>query len=219
MMIEHLTKIQLFAVWFLPIVFAVTVHEVAHGFVAKLLGDKTAALLGRLTLNPIRHIDIIGTIVVPILLLLFGGMVFGWAKPVPINPMNLRNQKRDLALIAVAGPMANILMALLWAVIAKIGVLLLQSGFMWALAISYMGRAGIMMNMVLAILNLLPLPPLDGGNVLISLLPKSLAQKFMYVTPFGFFILLFMLSLGILSFIISPLVSLSYAFITAMFGI
>lgn len=218
-MIEQLTKIQLFAVWLLPILFAVTVHEAAHGFTANLFGDKTALLLGRVTLNPLRHIDIIGTIVVPTVLLLFGGMVFGWAKPVPINPLNLSKPRRDLALVALSGPLSNIIMALLWAGIAKIGMLLLQHDLAWAVAIIYMGKAGIMINFVLAVLNLLPLPPLDGGGIVTSLLPPRLAIKFSYIAPFGFFILLFLAAFGMLSSIINPVVVFCYTLVAALFGL
>jgi Zn-dependent protease len=215
----HLTKIQLFAVWVLPIVFAITVHEVAHGVVAKLLGDKTASVLGRLTLNPMRHIDLIGTIIVPTVLLLLGGIMFGWAKPVPINPSNFRRPRRDIALVAAAGPFSNIIMAIAWGLIAKLGMFLLQQGFSWALAITYMGNAGIMMNGVLAILNLLPLPPLDGGNILISLLPKSLAARVALLAPFGFFILLFLVASGVIGIITTPLVQLFYGSVTGLLGL
>lgn len=220
MIIEHLTGIQLFAVWFLPIIFAVTVHEAAHGFTAMLLGDKTALILGRVTLNPVRHVDIIGTIVVPIVLLMTGGIVFGWAKPVPIITQNLRHPRRDLALVALSGPLANIIMALMWGAVAKIGVLLLQHyDFAWALPIAYMGKAGIMMNVVLAALNLLPLPPLDGGNILSSLLPRELAIKFSYIAPFGFFILLFLAAFGILGFIIDFPANFLVSLISGWFGV
>lgn len=218
-MIDQLTNIQLFAIWFLPIVFAVTVHEAAHGYVAKYFGDNTAFMLGRLTLNPLRHIDVVGTIIVPTILLFLGGIIFGWAKPVPINAQNLRRPKRDMALIAAAGPIANVIMALLWAVVAKCGMLLLQHNFPGALAISYMGMAGIKMNIVFAVLNILPLPPLDGGHVLAGFLPQKAAIKLAYIAPFGFFILLFLVAIGFLGFIINPIVVALYSAITMLFGI
>lgn len=211
-MIQNLTTIQLFAVAVIPIIFAVTVHEVAHGFVAQLLGDKTALLLGRLTLNPIKHIDLIGTIIVPMLLLFFGGIIFGWAKPVPVNPHNLRYPRRDMMLVACAGPTANFLMAILWAAITKLGIFLIAHNLSWALAIVYMGMIGIQINLLLAVLNLLPLPPLDGGHIAIGLLPGKLAFLYSRISPIGFFILLILISLGVLSFIISPIINvLEYA--------
>jgi len=214
-MIE-LTKIQVFAVWFLPVVFAVTIHEAAHGFAAKFLGDNTARIFGRLSLNPLCHIDLIGTIIVPMLLLFLGGMVFGWAKPVPINLRNLRRPRLDIALIAFAGPLANLVMALLWAAIAKSGVLLLQHGFPWALAIVYMGKSGVMINLVLAVINLIPIPPLDGGNIVMSLLPEKVREMLSRLFPFGFFILFFLVTAGLIGFVINPVVSALY---TAIVGI
>jgi len=219
MMTEQLTNIQLFAVWFLPIIFAVTVHEAAHGYIAKCFGDNTASMLGRLTLNPLRHIDLVGTIIVPTILLFFGGMVFGWAKPVPINAHNLRKPRRDMMFIAIAGPSANIVMAFIWAAIAKVGTVLLQHQFPGALAISYMGMAGLKMNVVFAVLNSLPLPPLDGGHVLAGLLPKKASLILDYISPFGFFILLFLVAIGLLGIIINPISVAVYSIIAELFGI
>jgi len=201
---EQLSTIQLFAIWALPVLFAITVHEVAHGWVASLLGDKTAFILGRLTLNPIKHIDPLGTILIPGILLLLHGPVFGWAKPVPINSFNLHHPKRDMALVAAAGPGANFIMAILWGGIAKLGITLLQYNFPGALAIGYMGEAGIAINIVLIALNLLPLPPLDGGHILMGLLPKKISLKIGMIAPFGFFILLALLAFGLLGIVINP---------------
>jgi Zn-dependent protease len=215
---EHLSAIQLFAVWSLPVLFAITVHEVAHGFTAHLLGDKTAFILGRLTLNPLKHIDPIGTILVPAVLLFLGGFVFGWARPVPVNPHNLHKPKRDMALVAISGPLSNILMAIIWAAIAKIGLILLAKDFPGALAINYMGQAGIIINLALMTLNLIPLPPLDGSHILSWILPKSLQFQFIRIAPFGFVILLVMLALGVLGKIISPVVVFFYDAIARLFG-
>ncbi len=194
---------QLVAVAILPLLFAITVHEVAHGWVARKFGDPTAQRLGRLTLNPLKHIDPVGTILVPGLLLLLGGFVFGWAKPVPVTWENLRHPKRDMAIVAAAGPAANFLMALFWAVIARVGVQL--GALSWAgLPMQYMGMFGIEINAVFMILNLLPLPPLDGGRVAVGLLPGPWAWQLARIEPFGFFILLALLATGILGTIIGP---------------
>lgn len=197
--------VQQVAVWVLPVLFAITVHEVAHGWVAKKLGDPTAMMMGRLTLNPFKHIDPIGTVLVPLILLLLpGGFIFGWAKPVPVTWKNLRNPKKDMALVAIAGPVANLLMAIFWAIVLKIGILLSvqsDSQFMFLVAA---GIAGIFINAILMILNLLPLPPLDGGRILVSVLPGPLAWKVSRLEPYGFFILVALLATGILGIIIGP---------------
>jgi Zn-dependent protease len=215
---NHLSGLQLFAVWVLPILFAITIHEVAHGWVASKFGDNTAKMMGRLTLNPIKHIDILGTIIVPAISLLIGGFVFGWAKPVPVSWRNLNNPKRDMAFVAAAGPITNFIMALMWAVIAKIGLFLISSkGMNWALALIYMGQAGILINLMLMYLNLIPIPPLDGSRVLASLLPNSLALKFERIEPFGFIILLVLLVLGLLGYILLPAVFFTQHWIVSLF--
>lgn len=206
-MIQNFSNIQLFAGWVLPILFAVTIHEVAHGWVANKLGDKTALIMGRLTLNPLKHIDLLGTIIVPAILLLFGGFIFGWAKPVPISYVNLHHPRRDIALVAVAGPSANLVMAILWGLIAKLGTwMMLGFHLDWAMALVYMGQAGISINIVLMVLNLFPLLPLDGGRILTSLLPRGASIKYSRLEPFGFFILLILLATGVLSYLIGPVV-------------
>lgn len=216
---EQLTTIQLFAVWALPVLFAITVHEVAHGWVASLLGDKTAFILGRLTLNPIKHIDPLGTILIPGVLLLLHGPVFGWAKPVPVNAFNLHHPKRDMALVAAAGPLANFIMAIMWGGIVKLGLMLLQRDFSGALAITYMGEAGIGINIILIALNLLPIPPLDGGHILMGLLPKKLSVKISLIAPFGFFIIFGLLAFGLLGSIIDPGVRFLHGIILAIWGL
>ncbi len=195
---------QFIAVAILPLLFAITVHEVAHGWVAKYLGDPTAQRLGRLTLNPIKHIDPVGTLLVPGLLLVVGGFIFGWAKPVPVTWENLRHPKRDMALVAAAGPGANLAMALMWALLAKLGTLLPENLQWAALPMRYMGEFGIAINVVLMVLNLLPLPPLDGGRVAVGLLPNHIGWQLARVEPFGFFILLALLATGVLGMMIGP---------------
>lgn len=217
---EQLTTIQSIAVWILPVIFAITVHEVAHGYVAYLLGDKTAKVLGRLSFNPVKHIDLLGTIIVPIALLLLGGIVVGWAKPVPINSRYLKKPKRDLALIAVAGPSANLLMLLFWGAIAKIGMLLVHAfNAYWAEGIMYMGIAGININLILLLINLLPIPPLDGGHVISGLLPKKIARRFERIAPFGFFLILFLVAVGAIGFLLGPILTYLLGLVSKIFGL
>jgi Zn-dependent protease len=200
-----MTLVQTVAVLALPLLFAITVHEVAHGWVARRLGDPTAMMLGRLTLNPIKHIDPLGTLLIPALLLVMHApFLFGWAKPVPVTWQNLRNPKRDMALVAVAGPGANLAMALLWALVAKLGLVLAPAIGGLALPMVLMGKVGITFNLVLMVLNLLPLPPLDGGRVLVGLLPGPLAWKVSRIEPYGFPILLVLLMTGGLAYLIVP---------------
>jgi len=202
-----LTLIQKIAVWALPLIFAITLHEVAHGFVASLLGDQTAKLSGRLTINPVKHIDPIGTILIPFVMLLVSNFIFGWAKPVPVDSRNLRNPRRDMALVALAGPVSNLLMALFWGLIARLGILADQSGSSWSgVPLVYMGGAGITINVVLAVLNFIPLPPLDGGRILEAVLPRRAAYSVSLVEPYGFYILILLMMTGILSSIMSPFV-------------
>ncbi len=198
------TLVENLAIWTLPVVFAITVHEVAHGWVAKQLGDSTAWMLGRLTLNPLKHIDPVGTLLVPGLLLALGGIVFGWAKPVPVTYQNLRHPQRDMALVALAGPLSNLMMALIWAVLMKIGVLLVEALPLLALPLLYMGAAGITINIVLLVLNLLPIPPLDGGRVLAGLLPGPWAWRLNQLEPYGIFIVLGLMLTGLLGQLLLP---------------
>lgn len=199
-----LNDVQILAIAILPFVFAITLHETAHGWVAKQLGDPTAQMMGRLTLNPIKHIDIVGTILVPAGLWLTTGFVFGWAKPVPITWENLKRPKRDVGLVAIAGPLANLLMVIFWALIMKLGLLLAPSYSYFGIPLTYMGMAGVIINSVLMILNLIPLPPLDGGRIVSSLLPGPLAWKYNKIEPFGIFILLGLLISGVLGAIVVP---------------
>jgi len=201
---DDLTLIQRIAVWALTVLFAITVHEVAHGWVANKLGDPTAMMLGRLSLNPIKHIDPIGTIAVPLVLLFMGGFIFGWAKPVPVTWENLHKPKRDMALVAVAGPLSNLLMAIGWAFLMKIGFALGATMPTLAWPLIYMGGAGISINAILCLLNLLPIPPLDGGRVLSGILPGPLAWRLNQLEPYGLFILLGLLATGLLNTILGP---------------
>ena len=196
-MMNELSLVQRIVIWVVPVIFAITVHEVAHGWTAKRHGDNTAWMLGRLTLNPLKHIDLIGTIILPGLLLISGtGFIFGWAKPVPVNARNLKNPKQDMAIVAIAGPAANILMALGWAMLARMGVLInMQAATM---PMVYMGIAGISINLVLALVNLLPIPPLDGSRVLSGILPNRWSWQYSRLEPYGFYILIALLATGML---------------------
>lgn len=200
-MMNELTLIQRIIVWILPVVFAITVHEVAHGWVAKKKGDNTASMLGRLTLNPIKHIDLLGTIIIPGLLLIsFTGFIFGWAKPVPVNPRNFKNPKKDMAFVAIAGPVSNLLMAIGWALVARIGVNI--DAEVVSLPMIYSGIAGISINLVLALINLIPIPPLDGSRVLSAFLPDKWSFKYNRLERFGFIFLLLLLWTGGLGYLL-----------------
>lgn len=201
---DKLTIVQRIAVWILPVIFAITVHEAAHGWVAKKYGDNTAAMLGRLTVNPIKHIDWLGTIIVPGLLLLTGtGFIFGWAKPVPVDARNFKKPRHDMAIVALAGPVSNILMAIAWALLARIGLMIGESAENVSLPFIYSGIAGISINLVLAIINLLPIPPLDGSRVLTGILPSRLAWQYNRLERYGFIILLVLLYTKVLDAVLS----------------
>ena len=187
--------IQTVLIYALPVLFAITVHEAAHGYVARMLGDPTAAMLGRLTLNPLKHIDPIGTILMPLLLYFStsGAFLFGYAKPVPVNFGQLRHPKRDMIWVALAGPASNFIQALLWAIVL---VALVVAGVQERFWLE-MARAGILTNLVMWAFNLFPLPPLDGGRIVAGLLPAKLAIPFSRIEPFGFFIVLALVLAGI----------------------
>jgi len=194
-------------IWAIPVLFAVTLHEVGHGWMAKELGDSTAEDMGRLTINPLKHIDPVGTIVVPLIMYFFGGFIFGWAKPVPVNWSQLKNKKRDMALVALAGPFANLLMIIFWLFIAKLFIASAEQGNFYANLLTLMAWAGIVINSLLMILNLLPLPPLDGSRVVFSLLPTPFANRYAKIEPYGLIILVILLVSGVLFRIIGPIIS------------
>jgi len=214
---DNLSLMQKFAIWVLPVMFAITVHEVAHGWVAKRYGDNTAWMLGRLTLNPLKHIDLVGTILVPGLLLAFSGFVFGWAKPVPINGNNLRNPKKDMAIVALAGPIANFLMALGWALLIRLAVFIDVE--MISVPLIYMGMAGILINAVLGVLNLLPIPPLDGSRIVTRFLPNHLALKYNQLERYGFMILVALMMTDMLGEILGYPLSVAQNFFFSIAGL
>jgi Zn-dependent protease len=205
-----------------PVVLAITLHEAAHGYVAKLFGDRTAEMLGRVTLNPIKHVDPVGTILVPGVLWLLAKMsggvpfLFGWAKPVPVNFGNLRHPKRDMIWVAAAGPGSNFVQALLWALVLGMAA---GGGPMASSALGKMAFAGVQINLVLMALNLLPIPPLDGGRILVGLLPGQASAAVARIEPYGFFIILALLAAGLLDNLMRPLIAVAEGIIAALIGL
>jgi Zn-dependent protease len=213
--------VQTVAIYALPVLFAITLHEAAHGYVARHFGDMTAYAQGRISLNPARHIDLVGTILVPIAILVVSklaggaGYLFGWAKPVPVNFSALRRPKQNMMWVAAAGPAANLAMALAWALLLKIADALPTNLF--TVPMRQLGIAGIEVNVVLMVLNLLPILPLDGGRMLASLLPHRFAGQYARLEPWGFPILLLLLFTGYLGFLLAPMVRASFIVIGAVF--
>lgn len=199
--------IQTIAVYALPVLFAITLHEAAHAYAAKYFGDNTAYAQGRMSLNPLKHIDPLGTIVIPVVLYIAtgGAFLFGYAKPVPINFGALRNPKKQMAWVALAGPMANFAMAFLWLLVSvALTVAQVQEEFFMAMA-----HGGVLTNLVMFAFNLFPIPPLDGGRIMTSILPNRLAYKFAQIEPYGFFIVMFLVVMKVLYFWMTPVMMLA----------
>ncbi|ASQ45441.1 site-2 protease family protein [Legionella clemsonensis] len=217
----ELTTIQQIAIWLLPVLFGITLHEAAHAWVAYRLGDTTAKMLGRVSFNPMRHIDLIGTIIVPIAVLILSrfNFVFGWAKPVPINDSQFRHPRRDIALATAAGPLSNLLMAIMWTGLLKIAANMNPQSSNFALFLLLAARAGIIINLLLAYLNLIPIPPLDGSRIVASLMPPRHASIYLRLEPWGFFILLILLFTGVLPWLINPPIQWSLMFLRALFNL
>lgn len=210
---SSLERIALAAV---PIILAITVHEAAHGYVARMFGDSTAWMLGRVTLNPFKHIDPIGTVVVPLVTLMLGGILFGWAKPVPVNFNNLRHPKSDMLWVAAAGPGANFAMGVLWAIVFGLAS---GRGPLASAGLQVMAMIGIGINVALMVLNLLPILPLDGGRIAFSLLPPKLAAPYAQTERYGFFIVIALLVTGVLGYLLSPLADAVTSLIEAITGV
>lgn len=211
--------IQLIALYAIPGIFAITLHEAAHGYAARYFGDPTAYEAGRISLNPIRHIDPIGTLLIPAVVLFASGgkFAFGWARPVPVNFARLRNPKRDMFWVAAAGPASNLLMAVLWTVLLKF-VANIPPNYFTEPALR-MAQGGIIINIVLMVLNLLPLPPLDGGRIAVSLLPHKLAYQFARLEPYGMIILMVLLFTGVLGKVMMPMMRAAFSVLSFLFGI
>ena len=213
--------VQTISIYALPVIFGITLHEAAHGYVAKHFGDTTAYVLGRVSLNPVRHIDPVGTILVPLVILLVTswgagqGMLFGWAKPIPVNYHALRKPKRHMMWVAAAGPAANLVMALAWALLAKIALVLPNNYFTDPLFL--ISQAGVTVNLVLMLLNLIPLLPLDGGRIVAGLLPARMADQYARLEPWGFPILLALMFTNVLGIVLGPMVAGSMQLIANAF--
>jgi len=214
--------VQTIVLWAVPVVFAITLHEAAHGYVARMFGDQTAWMLGRVTLNPIKHVDPIGTIAVPGALIALSALthaplfLFGWAKPVPVNFANLRNPKRDMFWVAGAGPAVNFVMALAWAILFRAT---LVGGTVTSDGLVEMANAGVQINLMLMALNLLPILPLDGGRIALSLLPHSLAVSYSKMEPYGFMLVILLLATGLLGTLMQPLMAIGLQAVHLVVGI
>ena len=200
------TTLRLITIYAIPVIFAITLHEAAHGYVAKMFGDNTAYVLGRVSLNPTRHIDPLGTIIFPLLTMFLGGMLFGWAKPVPVNQGQLREPRRHMIWVVLAGPASNFVMAFMWAILLRILLSMGQTdGFLWQVSM-----AGIQINLILMVLNLLPIPPLDGGRIIMNRVPLEVERMLARIEPYGIWILLLLLMTGTLQPVIGSGVQFFY---------
>lgn len=216
---QEFSIIQQICIWALPVLLAITIHEAAHGYVASLCGDNTAKMYGRLSFNPAKHIDPIGTILLPIIagILTQFSFVLGYAKPVPVNWGQLRHPKRDIILVALAGPVSNFIMAFCWTATLKIATYLHPESSMPALFLLYTSKAGILINLVLVALNLLPLPPLDGSRVVSSMLSPQHALAYSKLEPYGFLILLVLILTNVLGYLLIPIINAGYYLLSLIF--
>ncbi len=194
-------------IYAIPILLAIILHEIGHGFVAMVLGDPTAKEAGRLSLNPFKHMDPVGSVVVPVAMFFLSGFVFGWAKPVPVNWNRLKHKKRDMALVAVAGPISNLIMLIAWFIFAKLCVAFLQPDQIITKGLILMAWVGIIINFIIMVFNLLPLPPLDGSRIVFAALPDSLARQYARVEPYGLVIMMVLLYFAMTNNLITPLLS------------
>lgn len=212
---DLLLKILIFAI---PILSAITLHEAAHGWVALKLGDPTAQKLGRITANPIKHIDPIGTILIPLVMVIATGYAFGYAKPVPVDVRNFKHPQKDMALVALAGPASNFFMAIIWAFIMMLAVKVVPAG-MFAGALRAMAEVGVIINVIIMVINLLPMPPLDGGRIVTGILPFKWAVVYVRFERVGMWIVIFLLVSGILGKILMPMVNMVQKNLFSLFGL
>ncbi|MCU7799682.1 MAG: site-2 protease family protein [gamma proteobacterium symbiont of Lucinoma myriamae] len=213
------STIQKITIWILPVLLAVSLHEAAHAWMANKKGDSTARLSGRLTFNPLKHIDPIGTILVPILMIVFTGFAFGWAKPVPVDVRNLKNPQKDMMWVALAGPASNFIMAIMWAVFLNVSIFFVDNSSSVSLFFLLMPVAGITINVILGVLNLLPIPPLDGGRIMSGLLSPRASMQYSKIEPYGFFIIIALMLTGLLSNIIFPVINLVLMVLSTISGL
>lgn len=216
----ELSIVQQITVWILPVLFAITLHEAGHAYIAYHLGDSTAKQMGRLSFNPIKHLDLFGSVILPLLILVLSNFsfVFGYAKPVPINSANFKNPRRDIALATAAGPGANLIMAVFWSACFKIALMSHPQSSMLALFLLLSANAGILINLFLAFLNLIPIPPLDGSKILASFMSQQQALRYEKIEPYGFFILLLLMLTGLLDWILRPVMQGASSLIATVFN-
>ena len=216
---EALGTWQQILLWTVPVVLAVTVHEMAHGYVALRFGDHTAEQSGRLSLNPLRHLSPVGSLLVPALFFFFTSFIFGWAKPVPVDQRRMHHPRRDMVLVALAGPVSNLVMSILWAIVMRTGLWLGQHSAIAGEILIYAGAAGVFINAALMMLNLIPVPPLDGGRVVMGLVPPPLGQALARIEPLGIPLLVLLIFSGVLGKVLWPMMMLGMATATHLTGL